>query len=197
MEGESDEQRQRFLVELEFVQCLANPLYIDWLATQVHHAARCSKECESFVPRMRLPMTHGLQESIPVHTHACEKPRWRESISSFEMGAGCFVGTQASMHRRHVLIFFVCGMQGYLIDGKFIRYLDYLQYWKQPQYSKFIVYPHCLHFLGLLQDEDIRKLLTENRTFAIKLHDQQFYHWLYRRRHTHIVEPAQPASAQH
>jgi hypothetical protein len=50
MEGESDEQRQRFLVELEFVQCLANPLYIDWLATQVYHAARCSKECERFVP---------------------------------------------------------------------------------------------------------------------------------------------------
>ena len=33
--GEADEQRQKFLVELEFVQCLANPLYIDWLATQV------------------------------------------------------------------------------------------------------------------------------------------------------------------
>lgn len=34
--GEPDEQRQKFLVELEFVQCLANPLYIDWLATQVN-----------------------------------------------------------------------------------------------------------------------------------------------------------------
>ena len=111
-----------------------------------------------------------------------------------------WVFSRWKMHRRHVLIYdfvFVCGMQGYLIDGKFIRYLDYLQYWKQPQYSKFIVYPHCLHFLGLLQHEDIRKLLTENRAFAIKLHDQQFYHWLYRRRHTHIVEPAQPAPAQH
>ncbi len=32
---EEDPQRQRFLVELEFVQCLANPRYIDWLATQV------------------------------------------------------------------------------------------------------------------------------------------------------------------
>ena len=50
MEVESDEQRQRFLVELEFVQCLANPLYIDWLATQVYHVVRCSKECERFVP---------------------------------------------------------------------------------------------------------------------------------------------------
>jgi hypothetical protein len=26
--------------------------------------------------------------------------------------------------------------EGYLRDGKFIRYLDYLQYWKEPQYTK-------------------------------------------------------------
>jgi mediator of RNA polymerase II transcription subunit 31 len=84
----------------------------------------------------------------------------------------------------------VCGLapvlaaQGYLLDGKFIRYLDYLQYWKEPQYAKFLVYPHCLRFLDLLQHEEIRKLLTEDRTFHLKLLDQQFYHWLYRRRHT-------------
>lgn len=35
--GEVDEQRQKFLVELEFVQCLANPHYIDWLGTQVRN----------------------------------------------------------------------------------------------------------------------------------------------------------------
>ena len=27
--------------------------------------------------------------------------------------------------------------EGYLRDGKFIRYLDYLQYWKEPQYTKY------------------------------------------------------------
>jgi len=32
---QDDEQRQQFLIELEFVQCLANPIYIDWLATEV------------------------------------------------------------------------------------------------------------------------------------------------------------------
>ena len=107
---------QKFLVELEFVQCLANPLYIDWLARQ-----------------------------------------------------------------------------GYLLDGKFVRYLDYLQYWKQPQYAKFLVYPHCLRFLDLLQHEEIRKQFTEDRNFALQLHDQQFYHWLYRRRHTnHASQPAAP-----
>jgi len=81
-------------------------------------------------------------------------------------------------------------VQGYLLDGKFIRYLDYLQYWKQPQYSKFLVYPHCLRFLDLLQHEDIRKQLTEDRSFPLQLADQQYYHWLYRRRHTLHTDPA-------
>ena len=75
MEGEADEQRQRFLVELEFVQCLANPLYIDWLATQVYHAARCSKECE-ICSTHALPMTQGLKECLvlwAVHTHRMRK----------------------------------------------------------------------------------------------------------------------------
>ena len=91
--------------------------------------------------------------------------------------------------------------QGYLLDGKFIRYLDYLQYWKQPQYAKFLVCPHCLRFLDLLQHEEIRKVLTEDRTFHLKLADQQFYHWLFRRRHTHHTKApeggdgAQPPAA--
>ena len=88
-------------------------------------------------------------------------------------------------------------MQGYLLDGKFIRYLDYLQYWKQPQYSKFLVYPHCLRFLDLLQHEEIRKQLTEDRTFHLQLVDQQFYHWLYRRRHTnHTSKGAEAGASQ-
>lgn len=36
-EADPNEQGQKFLVELEFVQCLANPYYIDWLATEVRH----------------------------------------------------------------------------------------------------------------------------------------------------------------
>ncbi|EKX43804.1 hypothetical protein GUITHDRAFT_56682, partial [Guillardia theta CCMP2712] len=94
-------ERVRFLVELEFVQCLASPHYLDWLANQ-----------------------------------------------------------------------------GYLRDPKFIRYLDYLQYWKQPQYSKFLVYPHCLRFLDLLQHEEVRTVLTNDRSICLKITDQQFYHWL-------------------
>jgi len=51
------------------------------------------------------------------------------------------------------------------------------------------VYPHCLRFLDLLQSEEVRKLLTDDRGYKVTLGDQQFYHWLYRRRHTHTASP--------
>mmetsp|Transcript_61880 Transcript_61880/g.127990 ORF Transcript_61880/g.127990 Transcript_61880/m.127990 type:complete len:134 (-) Transcript_61880:292-693(-) len=116
-EEEEDTDRQKFLVELEFVQSLANPHYIGWLASE-----------------------------------------------------------------------------GYLRDEKFIRYLDYLQYWKSPQYTKFLVYPHCLRFLDLLQHAEVRTYLTNDRNYALLLADQQYYHWLYRRRHT-LHEENNPENA--
>ena len=35
-----------------------------------------------------------------------------------------------------------------LFEPAFVRYLDYLQYWKQPEYAKFILWPSALRFLG-------------------------------------------------
>jgi len=41
---------------------------------------------------------------------------------------------------------------------EFIAYLDYLQYWKKPQYAKFLSYPGpSLRALELLQQEQFRK----------------------------------------
>jgi mediator of RNA polymerase II transcription subunit 31 len=114
---EEDPERTRFLVELEFVQCLANPHYLRWLATE-----------------------------------------------------------------------------GYLRDEKFIRYLEYLQYWKKPEYAKFIIYPHCLRFLDLLQHEEIRVHLIENSRYSLEIADQQFYHWLYRRKQAQL--PADMKASQ-
>src|SRR4029434_3022451 len=67
----TDEQaRNRFQSELEFVQCLANPNYLNFLA-----------------------------------------------------------------------------QRGYLRDKVFVNYLKYLIYWKEPEYAKFLKYPHSLHML--------------------------------------------------
>lgn len=94
-----DDGRQRFLLELEFVQCLANPTYIHYLA-----------------------------------------------------------------------------QNRYFEDEAFIGYLKYLQYWQRPEYIKFIMYPHCLFFLELLQNANFRNAMAHpgNKELA---HRQQFYFW--------------------
>lgn len=94
-----DDGRQRFLLELEFIQCLANPTYINYLA-----------------------------------------------------------------------------QNRYFEDEAFIGYLKYLQYWRQPEYTKFIMYPHCLFFLELLQNANFRNAMAHpgNKELA---HRQQFYFW--------------------
>lgn len=94
-----DDGRQRFLLELEFVQCLSNPIYIHYLA-----------------------------------------------------------------------------QNRYFEDEAFIGYLKYLQYWQRPEYLKFIMYPHCLYFLELLQTASFRNAMAHpgNKELA---HRQQFYFW--------------------
>ncbi|GER52651.1 mediator of RNA polymerase II transcription subunit [Striga asiatica] len=116
-----DNGRQRFLLELEFVQCLANPTYIHYLA-----------------------------------------------------------------------------QNRYFEDEAFIGYLKYLQYWQRPEYIKFIMYPHCLFFLELLQNPNFRNAMAHpaNKELA---HRQQFYFWKnYRNnRLKHILPkplPEPPAS---
>ncbi|WCJ36399.1 Mediator of RNA polymerase II transcription subunit 31 [Euphorbia peplus] len=121
-----DDGRQRFLLELEFIQCLANPTYIHYLA-----------------------------------------------------------------------------QNRYFEDEAFIGYLNYLQYWQRPEYIKFIMYPHCLYFLELLQNANFRNAMAHpaNKELA---HRQQFFFWKnYRNnRLKHILPrplpepaPAAPASA--
>ncbi|KAL3819554.1 hypothetical protein ACJIZ3_005459 [Penstemon smallii] len=114
-----DDGRQRFLLELEFIQCLANPTYIHYLA-----------------------------------------------------------------------------QNRYFDDQAFIRYLKYLQYWQRPEYIKFIMYPHCLFFLELLQNPNFRNAMAHpaNKELA---HRQQFYFWKnYRNnRLKHILPPATMTTA--
>ncbi|XP_025014094.2 polyadenylate-binding protein 1 isoform X2 [Ricinus communis] len=94
-----DDGKQRFLLELEFVQCLANPTYIHYLA-----------------------------------------------------------------------------QNRYFEDEAFIGYLKYLQYWQQPEYIKFIMYPHCLFFLELLQNASFRNAMAHPGNKELT-HRQQFFFW--------------------
>ncbi|KAL3686780.1 hypothetical protein R1sor_013089 [Riccia sorocarpa] len=122
---ETDGGRQRFELELEFVQCLANPTYIHYLA-----------------------------------------------------------------------------QNRYFDDEAFVGYLKYLQYWQRPEYAKFIVYPHTLFFLELLQSAQFRSAMAHPANKEVA-HRQQFYFWKHHRnnRLKHILpqplpeEPAPPPPA--
>lgn len=56
-----------------------------------------------------------------------------------------FVQSLANLQYVHFL-----AQNRYLEDVTFLNYLKYLTYWKQPEYSRHLVYPNCLHILDLL-----------------------------------------------
>jgi len=66
--------------------------------------------------------------------------------------------------------------QGILNQPVFVNYLDYLQYWKQKDYARFILYPHALHHLDLLQVEQFRKDIGKDE-WRDYLNQKQFDHW--------------------
>jgi len=66
----------------------------------------------------------------------------------------------------------------YLEDEKFVRFLEYLMYWKRPEYAQFIIYPHSLHFLELLQFPEFRKAIA-NPHYKELVHTQQFFSWMH------------------
>lgn len=127
-ESPEDEQT-RFRVELEFVQCLANPLYLHCLSpstTYTHTPFSCS------------------------HSDVC-----------------CCSRSPAVLAR-----------SGYFDDAAFVRYLEYLLYWKEPRYAQYIVYPHALFFLDKLQEPAFRRSLLNEET-AVFMHRQQNLHWQF------------------
>ncbi|CAL4932320.1 unnamed protein product [Urochloa decumbens] len=119
--GEKPKEDPRFELELEFVQCLANPTYIHYLA-----------------------------------------------------------------------------QNRYFEDEAFIGYLKYLKYWQRPEYIKYIMYPHCLFFLELLQNANFRNAMAHPASKELA-HRQQYFFWKnYRNnRLKHILPrpPPEPAPA--
>ncbi|KAJ1835385.1 suppressor of hpr1 [Coemansia sp. RSA 2706] len=66
--------------------------------------------------------------------------------------------------------------QGYFDKPEFVNYLKYLKYWQRPEYARFVVYPHALAFLDLLQNKAFRdgfKKIEE----ATRIHKLQYHHW--------------------
>ncbi|THH18182.1 hypothetical protein EW146_g2768 [Bondarzewia mesenterica] len=66
--------------------------------------------------------------------------------------------------------------QGILNHPAFVNYLHYLQYWKEKDYARFILYPHALHHLELLQHPQFRAEIGKDE-WREYLNQKQFDHW--------------------
>lgn len=68
-----------------------------------------------------------------------------------------------------------------LQDPAFQQYLQYLQdTWSQPQYARFLTYPHCLYFLNLLITSPAVVKEWTLPAFRNFCHQQQFLAWQHR-----------------
>ncbi|CAM9575340.1 unnamed protein product [Ectocarpus fasciculatus] len=91
---------------------------------------------------------------------------------------------------------------GYLDDRGFIRFLEYLQYFKRPEYAKFITcqfemkkcrrYPHSLAMLDLLINNPPFRKEIAHVSFRDFVHQQQFLHWQFGKT---AAPPRPPATA--
>lgn len=61
----------------------------------------------------------------------------------------------------------------------FLRYLkDLHSCWSQPAYAQYVIYPHALCFLELLQVPEFRSRIGTT-AFKEAVHAQQFYAWAF------------------
>ncbi len=119
--------KNRFELELEFVQSLANPRYLHHLATTTSTTTTTTTTSSK-----NNNNEDGDDDKEPI-----------DILNSKEM----------------------------------IEYLSYLQYWyRDPRYSKYILYPHCLYFLKLLQTDEFRKAMRNPRRVE-EVHVAQFTFW--------------------
>ncbi|KAH9895019.1 SOH1-domain-containing protein [Cubamyces lactineus] len=66
--------------------------------------------------------------------------------------------------------------QGILNQPSFVNFLEYLLYWKEKDYARFILYPHALHHLELLQHAEFRAEIGKDE-WREALNQKQFDHW--------------------
>ncbi|EIN12089.1 SOH1-domain-containing protein [Punctularia strigosozonata HHB-11173 SS5] len=66
--------------------------------------------------------------------------------------------------------------QNILNQPAFVKFLEYLQYWRGKDYARFIHYPHALHHLELLQHARFRNEIGKDE-WREYLNQKQFDHW--------------------
>ncbi|KAK7029040.1 TPT domain-containing protein [Favolaschia claudopus] len=98
-----------------------------------------------------------------------------------------FVQALANPYYLHSL-----AQQNILDQPAFINFLNYLLYFKEKDYARFIHYPHALHHLELLQHAKFRADIRQDE-FRDMLNQKQFDQWLTNRNGS--AGPSGPAAS--
>ncbi|KIJ67491.1 hypothetical protein HYDPIDRAFT_108278 [Hydnomerulius pinastri MD-312] len=85
--------------------------------------------------------------------------------------------------------------QNILDQPAFINYLEYLQYWREQDYARFIHYPHALHHLELLQHSRFRSEIKKDE-WREYLSQKQFDHWRTWRNYPSASVPSEPSGGE-
>ncbi|EGN99597.1 hypothetical protein SERLA73DRAFT_106218 [Serpula lacrymans var. lacrymans S7.3] len=101
--------------------------------------------------------------AVDAETRAANRARFELELE--------FVQSLANPYYLHSL-----AQQNILDQPAFINYLNYLQYWKEKDYARFIHYPHALHHLELLQHARFRSEMKKDE-WREYLNQKQFDHW--------------------
>lgn len=75
----------------------------------------------------------------------------------------------------------------YLDKPELIEYIEYLQYWRRPEYVRFILFPHALYFLNLLREAPFREAIKRGDYLHMV---QQQHTWIWQ--HGRSLRPAAP-----
>lgn len=95
-----------------------------------------------------------------------------------------------------VLLISDLAQRGFMRDPAFVNYLDYLQYWKRPEYAKFVVYPDSLAILDLLQHAVFREEIAKSEVASF-VHDKEYRTWANARNNrSKGVEPAKDEAVE-
>ncbi|KAJ2740325.1 suppressor of hpr1 [Coemansia sp. BCRC 34301] len=96
----------------------------------------------------------------------------------------------------------IIAQQGFFDKPEFVNYLNYLMYWQRPEYARFVVYPHALAFLTLLQQKSFREEMKRIDE-ATRIHELQYHHWRWpnyqqqdEEEQTKIADPAPTANGR-
>jgi hypothetical protein len=176
-EETEEESKARFERELEFVQCLASPAYLHFLATY--------RDDDDEIDDVNEAKDHGGDSEDDSSSSEDETASNDAKVGSKREradGSAAPLSRKRRGPRRGGGGSSSTGSVGVLHDPRFRTYLVYLRdTWSRPEYAVYLSYPHCLYFLNLLIDHPdlVAKewALPAYRNFC---HQQQFLAWQHR-----------------